>query len=234
MPRKKNVDHSEKKIGTLTRGEYVYRELLRWIREGEYTAGDRIRESEITSALNVSRTPVREAIRRLQSEGHLTFEPQKGVIVAELDRQEVAELYALREHLEGIAARFAAKYADEAEIEALEHILSQSSDYADDRRTLTKINWDLHHALYAASHNRFLIRVFTALSDSMALLRGEKFIPSDRPGEIFNEHVEILRAIRDRDPEAAEEAAKAHVRSAARVHLKSMSTATQSDMDHKD
>jgi DNA-binding GntR family transcriptional regulator len=209
-------------------GEYVYQQLLRALREGEFHPGERIREAEVSRRFDVSRTPVREALHRLQSEGRLKSEPQRGMVVAELDRQEVAELYALRQHLEAIAARFAAQHATEAEIEAMEYILEQAKHADDDIRELNQINWELHHAIYNAAHNRFLMQSFAAISDSMALLRGAKFIPENRPAELYEEHLSIIKAIKARDPDGADEAAQRHVRHAFRTHLESAFTARSS------
>lgn len=200
-------------------GEYVYQEVKRSILDGVYRAGERIRESDITAQLGVSRTPVREAFRRLQSEGLLKFEPQRGVVVADLDRQEVAELYAMRQFMEGFAARLAAQHATDSEIQAMEYILEQTKIVNDQIHEFNQINWELHNAIYAAAHNRFLIRSFEALSDSMSLLQGAKFIPPGRPDKLFEEHREIVDAIKNRDPNAADAAAQKHVRSAYLVHL---------------
>lgn len=200
-------------------GDRVYLELKQLILDGKYRAGERIRESDVTSGLGVSRTPVREAFRRLQSEGLLTFEAQRGVVVAELDRQEVAELYAMRQHMEGFAARCAAQHATESEIEALQYILEQTRVVDDEIHQFNQINWELHNAIYAAAHNRFLIRAFNALSNSMSLLQGAKYIPPGRPEILYEEHRQIVEAIKARDPEAADQAAQTHVRNAFLVHL---------------
>lgn len=202
--------------------EYVYQELLRSIREGKYHPGERIRESVVSKELDVSRTPVREALRRLQSEGRLNFEPQRGAVVAELDRQEVAELYALRQQLEGIAARFAAQHASEGEIHAMEFILEKSLDVSNDPREHNQINWELHHAIYSAAHNRFLMKAFESISDSLALLRGVKYIPEDRPKKLYEEHRRIIAAIKSGDPDAADEAAQDHIRHSFQIHLETL------------
>ncbi|GLQ05879.1 GntR family transcriptional regulator [Sneathiella chinensis] len=204
---------------TVSLSEFVYQEVLQAIREGKYHPGERIRETEITKSLDVSRTPVREAFRRLQSEGRLIFEAQRGAVVAELDPQEVAELYALRQQLEGIAARFAAQHASEAEVQAMEFILEKSYEATNDLRELNQINWELHHAIYHGAHNRFLIKAFGALSDSMALLRGVKYIPEGRAEKLHEEHRRIVEAIRNRDPDAADEAAQDHIRHSFQTHL---------------
>ena len=87
----------------------VYLRIRDTIVDGTLAPGEQLRDKELAAWLGVSRTPVREALRRLQSERRVTIEPQRGAVVAELDRHEVVELYQLRQHLEGIAARFAAR-----------------------------------------------------------------------------------------------------------------------------
>ena len=198
----------------------VYQELLASIRDGKFHPGERIEEASVAKALNVSRTPVREAIRRLQSEGRVTIEPQRGAVVAELNRQEVAELYALRQRIEGIAAGFAAQHASEPEIEMMEEILERSKDALKDKRLLNQINWELHYAIYHAGQNRFLLKTVEAISDSMALLRGAHHIPDDRPAQLYQEHKRIIDAIRARDPAEAEQAAQDHIKNSYKVHLK--------------
>lgn len=200
-------------------GDYVHQALKRLILDGKYRAGERLRESDVTAELKVSRTPVREAFRRLQSEGLLKFEPHRGAVVAELDRQEVAELYAMRQHMEGFAARCAAQHATESEIAAMEYILEQTRIINGEIHQFNQINWELHYAIYTAAHNRFLIRAFEALSDSMSLLQGARYIPPGRPGVLYEEHRKIVDAIKRRDPDAADMAAQNHVRNAFLVHL---------------
>ena len=199
--------------------EHVYQEMSRWIREGMYNPGDRIREAVVSKELGVSRTPVREALRRLQSERRVILEPQRGAVVAELDRHEVVELYQLRQHLEGVAARFAAQHASLAEIEEMAFILDKSTAARDDPKLLNQINWEFHNALYSAAHNRFLLRSIEAISDAMALLKGAKYVPLGRPAELLTEHLRILDAIRARNPDAADKAAQDHIQNALRVHL---------------
>ncbi len=200
--------------------ENVYQSLSAWIRDGVYNPGDRIRESVVSKELGVSRTPVREALRRLQSERRITMEPQRGAVVAELDRHEVVELYQLRQQLEGIAARFAAQHASSAEIAEMDRILAKSVAAADDPRVLNQINWEFHKTIYSAAHNRFLLRSIAAISDEMALLKGLKYIPEGRAAELHQEHLRILDAIRARDPDAADSAAQAHIEMSLRVHLR--------------
>jgi DNA-binding GntR family transcriptional regulator len=201
------------------RAEQVYRRLLQGIRDGDYNPGERIKEATVAKELGLSRTPVREAIRRLQSEGRVTIEPQRGAVVAELKRLEISELYLLRQQLEGIAARFAAQHASDLEIEHMEAILERAHAKEAEPRILNQTNWDLHHAIFYAAKNRYLLKVFDALKDDLALLRGERYIPKGRPNSLYQEHKAIVEAIRARDPDGAEAAAKAHIDNSYRIHL---------------
>ncbi|MBW6419340.1 GntR family transcriptional regulator [Celeribacter sp. PS-C1] len=200
--------------------EQVYRHLLQDIRDGDYSPGERIKEAVVAKTLGLSRTPVREAIRRLQSEGRVIIEPQRGAVVAELDRLEISELYSLRKEIEGVAARFAAQHASDLEIEHLEAILENAHSKKTNLRSFNQKNWDLHQAIFYAAKNRYLLKIYDALKDDLAFMRGEKYIPEDRPDALYQEHKAIVDAIRARNPEGAEAAAKAHIDNSYRIHLR--------------
>src|SRR5215475_2023801 len=100
-------------------GEAVFRSLCEALQAGSYRAGDRLREEEVAQRLKVSRTPVREALGRLAARGFVEPAGGRGLIVRSLDISEVLELYAMREILEGTAARLAAEHASQTEIDAL-------------------------------------------------------------------------------------------------------------------
>ena len=95
-------------VRTRSRADFVYENLRDAISDGRIAGGERVREEEVARNLGVSRTPVREALQRLQQRGLLSFGPTRGLVVAQLSHQQVVELYAMREILEGSAARFAA------------------------------------------------------------------------------------------------------------------------------
>src|SRR6476661_5280826 len=106
-------------LRTRSRADFVYDSLRDAISDGRIAGGERVREEEVARNLGVSRTPVREALQRLQQRGLLALGAGRGLVVAQLSQQQVVELYAMREILEGSAARFAAKHATAAEIEIL-------------------------------------------------------------------------------------------------------------------
>jgi len=178
-----------------------------------------MRETEVATELGVSRTPVREAFRQLQADGLLTMEPWRGVVVAEMDEQQIVELYAMRRVLEGAAAGLAARHAADSQIAALDEILDASASETDPD-ALAALNRQFHQGIYTAAHNRYLLKALHALSDSMALLPSTTYALSERPATALAEHRDVLDAIWRRDDAAAEQTARDHITEAERARLK--------------
>ena len=199
---------------------FVQQEVRAAIHAGRYGPGERLRETEVADWLAVSRTPVREALRRLEAEGLLTFEPWRGVVVAELDRRQVTELYAMRTILEGAAARLAAQHVGEAEIDLMEGLLARAKTAGDDAEALAAINRRFHQAIYTGAHNRYLLQSLETLRNALALLRGTTFSVPGRAKAAHREHAAILAAIKARDADRAEQAARDHIRAAERARVR--------------
>ena len=204
----------------ISRAQLVYNWMKGLIREGTLQPGTRLREAEIAEKLGVSRTPVRDAINRLLSEGLLALNPTRGFAVAELDAQQVLELYALREFLEGAAARLAAQHASQPEIETLRDMLADSLTIGEDASRQAVLNKRFHAAIGRAAHNRYLEQALSRLADSMGLIPGTTFQIEGRATAVYNEHTALLDAIEKRDPDRAEAAAREHIRKAGQVRLK--------------
>src|SRR5262249_13248191 len=130
-----------------SRSEAVYANLRDAIWEGRFAPGERIPEEEIARSLGVSRTPVREALRRLRARGILPGGAGRPRVVAELSQTQVLELSPMREILEGSAARFAAQHANEAEINLLHRLLEQLDKHGDAPRMLISLNRRFHGAI---------------------------------------------------------------------------------------
>ena len=209
----------QNKPGDTSLGEFVHGWLRDAIRDGRYQPGKRIRETEVAVRLDVSRTPVREAFRRLQADGLLVLTPWRGAEVAELDRGQVVELYAMRRVLEGTAAGLAAEHATAQEIDHLFDLIKQDEAAGENPKRQLEINREFHLALYGAAHNRYLLKVLNALADSLALLKSSTYEVPGRPERARGEHVLIARAIRKHDAGTAEQTARAHIDSAERARL---------------
>lgn len=210
---------ASKDLLSKTRGQSTYQAILAAIRDGIYRPGDPLREEEVAARLSVSRTPVREALGRLQEKGLLEAAPGRGVAVSILSMRQIFELYAMREELEGIVARYAARHATEAEIANLERLNAEFAAAADDPKLAAQWNRQFHARLYDAARNRYLRQAVEDLQETIALLPDTTFIQEGRTATASEEHVSIMEAIRRRDAEGAEKAAVDHIKAALEVRL---------------
>ena len=197
--------------------EFAYARLRGEIMDGQLPPGHRMREQELSERLQVSRTPVREALSRLQADGLLVMQPRSGLAVAELDDAGVIELYETREALEGTAAQLAARYANPRDIAAMRSILAAEELAPDDPVQQQRHNRAFHAALLAASHNRFLVKSLQVLHDALALLGPTTLVRPGRREQAQAEHRRVLEAIEKRDSVAAEAEMRAHVRHGSEV-----------------
>lgn len=202
----------------LGRGHEAYARVREAIRNGTLPPGVRLTETDLAARFGVSRTPIRQAIAKLEAEGLLTHEPRRGLSVSRPDHAQVVELYVMREILEGAAARLAAQHASETEIAAMEELVAGEPAIFADAPKLAAVNQRLHGLLYLAAHNRYLLRSLEQLSANMALLPSLLTI-GGRAQQAHEEHLALLAALRARDGAAAEEAAKAHSRAAQKQRL---------------
>lgn len=203
-----------------SRSEHVYRRLRDAIQRGEFKSGHRVMELEVAEWLNVSRTPVRDAIRRLEAEGMLEHAPRSGLVVASLDRQAVMELYVMREMLEGTAARLCARHASDMEVQDLIDLIERERQLEGDYEGLARHNRRFHEAIHRGAHNRYLEKSLAAVNDSMGLLGTPLMLLPHRAQTAAAEHARIAEAIERRDPGASEAAAREHVRAAQRERVK--------------
>lgn len=208
-----------KKLQARTRGQSTYQSILAAIRDGIYRPGDPLREEEVAARLGVSRTPVREALGRLQEKGLLEAATGRGVAVAILSMQQIFELYAMREELEGIVARFAARHATDSEIANLERLNAKFAAATDDPNLAAQWNRQFHARLYDTARNRYLRQAVEDLQETIALLPDTTFTQVGRTTTATEEHVSIIEAIRRRDPDGAEKAAVSHIKAALEVRL---------------
>jgi DNA-binding GntR family transcriptional regulator len=200
-------------------GDFAYRTMREAIRSGQFRSGEHLREADVARWLNISRTPVREAFHRIVSEGLLTNGPWNGVMVADLDAQQLVQLYAVRAALEGTAAALAAQHASEAEIQRLFQIAASEARAKKNPEKLVILNSELHQTLCAAAHNRYLLQSITTVVDALGLLRHSTFV---LPGSIelaHREHLQIITAVRDRNSAEAERLARQHVNHALAMRL---------------
>jgi DNA-binding GntR family transcriptional regulator len=207
---------------TRSRGDFVYESLRDAISDGRIAGGERVREEDVARNLGVSRTPVREALQRLQQRGILVLGPGRGLVVAQLGHEQVVELYAMREILEGSAARFAAMHATPAEIATLYQLQEELRTAEGDDMLHITLNRRFHQAIYEAAHNRYLMQTLESLHDSFALLRSSTFRLPLRQRNSDEERRRIIAAIEKREPELAEKEAREHIRQSQRTRFEGL------------
>src|SRR5215510_1817998 len=209
----------EEALRTRSRADFVYESLRDAIWDGRIAVGERVREEEIARELGVSRTPVREALQRLHQRGLLVLGAGRGLVVAELSQHQVLQLYAMREILEGSAARFAAQHATDTDIAILYRLQRELANADPDAMLLITLNRRFHQAIYEAAHNQYLLQTLNMLHDSLALLHNATFRVPSRRSDSDEEHRRIVAAIERHDADAAEAAAREHIRQAQRTRF---------------
>jgi DNA-binding GntR family transcriptional regulator len=184
--------------------------ILEAIDVGIYKPGSRLVESELAERFGVSRTPVREALQRLETQSLLTRDG-RSLVVASLDHNQMAELYVVRTELEGLAARLAAQHASEEEIDVLQQMVGADRTWTHDASALSRSNKRFHKQLHLASHNRFLVQQLDLVHRSMALLATTSLAVEGRGPVALDEHQAIVTAISERNGAAAYQAVRQHL-----------------------
>ena len=204
---------------TTSSNKDAYALILEAIDSHIYKPGDRLVENELADRFGVSRTPIREALQRLETQGLLTRDG-RSLIVASLDHTQLSELYVVRGELEGLAARLAARHATSEEIGVLRDMLDADRALQNDPESLSRANRRFHHQIHLASHNRFLIRQLDLVHRSMALLATTSLAAEGRAEGTLEEHASIVTAIEARDGDAAYAALRDHISQAYKIRLK--------------
>lgn len=198
----------------------AYSLVLDAIDRGDYRPGDRLVESELAERFGVSRTPIREALQRLETQS-VVARDGRSLIVASLDHDQLGELYVVRAELEGLAARLAAQHAAPEEIAVLREMVRRDHDIIDQADALSRSNKRFHRQIHLASHNRYLIQQLEMIHRTMALLSSTTLAASGRGARALEEHAAVLDAIEMRDGDAAEAAIRAHISQAFETRLMS-------------
>ncbi|WP_199258814.1 GntR family transcriptional regulator [Paracoccus binzhouensis] len=197
----------------------AYSLILSAIDNGIYRPGDRLVESELAERFGVSRTPVREALQRLETQSMLKRDG-RSLIVATLDHNQLAELYTVRAELEALAARLAARHATPEEVRVLSGMVEEDRAILGDPQALARANRRFHHQIHLASHNRYLVQQLDLVHRSMALMARTSLAAQGRDVVTLDEHQAIVDAIAAHDGAAAEQALRHHISMAFETRLK--------------
>jgi DNA-binding GntR family transcriptional regulator len=192
----------------------VYERIKKAIISHQLYPGMKLDEKELSERLGVSRTPVREAFARLDQEGLVLIEPNRGVFVSRITVQDLIEVLYMREVLEGLAARLFTDIADEEDIQGLKAIMEPFTE----ENLYKKIeeynlaNVDFHNYIIKGSKNTRLISTMFNLYDHLSMAKMLKVIPLTGRGlKSFVEHKRLIKAIEEGDPDKAEKILRDHV-----------------------
>ena len=194
----------------------VFQKLRDNILTGKYAEQEELRENTIGKELGVSRTPVREALRQLELEGLVTIIPNKGAYVSGITGEDVKDIYRMRSLLEGLCARWAAERITEEQLGRLDEIIllaefHSKRENAINAEQITELDGQFHAVLYEACGSRILKHTLTDFHKYVQNARKLSIISGERARKSIREHKMILRAIRERDPDLAEQLANEHI-----------------------
>ncbi|MGX0877288.1 DNA-binding GntR family transcriptional regulator [Roseovarius sp. MBR-154] len=207
----------------------AYALILEAIDIGVFKPGDRLVESDLAERFGVSRTPIREALQRLETQSMLSRDG-RSLIVASLDYNQLAELYVVRAELEGLAAALAARHATPEEVRVLRDMVEDDRALLGKPSDMARANRRFHKQIHLSSHNRFLVQQLDLVHRSMALLATTSLAAVGRDEDALREHDAIVTAIEAHDSEAAAQALRDHISKAFVTRLKLDSGEVQSSV----
>ena len=210
----------KKHDSNLLLGDVAYQAIRQAVTTNQMKPGDRLSEYMVADWLKISRTPAREGLRRLESEGLLTPHPRRGLVVATLDESAVHELYSAREVLESTVAGMAARFATDAEISSLQHMVEVEASLLDAPDKMFEHNLAFHNLISQAARNRYIARFLHSISDILSTHRRvSNLFSRERRDEVLKEPSELVDAIARRDEDGARIAAAHHIRGALRARV---------------
>lgn len=199
--------------------DQVLNELRRRIVNGDYLPGDRLTEDRLADDFGVSRNPVREALRVVESEGFVIMVPRRGAFVASPDASTITDIFSVRERLETLAARLAAERATQSDVSDLRVLLNSAREATDavDFSRVAELNSELHLRVIEISGNRWLASIASSLYLHVHWIF--RIGAAHRAPHSWIEHIRLVDAIEAADPDEAEAAALSHVAAASHAAL---------------
>lgn len=193
--------------------EIVFGTMRNAIIEGDFKPGQRLMEVQLAEQMGVSRTPVREAIRKLELEGLVVMVPRKGAYVAGLSSEDIKEVVEIRAVLEGFAAKQAANNSTDKVISTLREVLINFEKAVAENNVVDLINYDtqFHDVIYKAAKNTRLIQMISSLREQVQRYRVAYFTKMHSMEKVLKEHRKMLEAIKDKNSDLARQIAEVHI-----------------------
>ncbi|MDK2822194.1 MAG: hypothetical protein PWQ67_92 [Clostridia bacterium] len=186
--------------------------------------GERLMEIQLAEEMGVSRTPVREAIRKLELEGFVVMVPRRGAYVAGISMKDIHEVFEVRAALEALAASLAAERITEEELEEMERQLVKEAEEteANNLRSIVEIDTSFHDLLYKAARNERLIHFVNHLQEQLHRFRSASLARPGRSKTALEEHKKIVEALAERNGKLAEQLAREHIENAEHAMMLSL------------
>ena len=199
--------------------EVVFKTLRQAILKGELKPGERLMEIQLANKLGVSRTPIREAIRKLEEEGLVIMTPRKGAVVAEITEKSLRDTLEVRRSLEKLAVRLACDRITSEGIAELKETERRFEEVfgTDDMTKIAEIDVAFHDIIYFATDNRKLIQILSNLQEQMYRYRVEYLKSLDCHSQLLEEHRALIKAIESGDKELAAELTTTHIENQVKI-----------------
>jgi DNA-binding GntR family transcriptional regulator len=193
--------------------EIVYEELKMQILKGQIVPGTRMMEVEMAEEMGVSRTPIREAIRKLEKEGLVTIEPRKGAYASQISTKDMVDILEVRQNMEGLAAYYAAIRMSDEQKKKLSEINEAYNKAVIENNTpdMIKFDTEFHHLIVEGSGNKMLVHMIEQLQELVLRFRYLYYDDFKRAEKMPREHKVIYDAIVTGDTEKARRAADVHI-----------------------
>ncbi len=203
--------------------EIVFESLREAIINGVLEPGERLMEIQLAEEMGVSRTPVREAIRKLELENFVVMIPRKGAYVAGVSHKDIADVFEIRSALEGLAAGLAAERATDEEIEEMKKMIHYHDREDMSLEDIVSTDTDFHALVYQASRNERLIQILENLREQIQRFRATSLSVPGRLKDAISEHSAIVEALARQDVEEAQALATAHIINAENIMFEALS-----------
>jgi DNA-binding GntR family transcriptional regulator len=205
--------------------ELVCEHIREAIINGTFAPGERLMEIQMADEMGVSRTPVREAIRKLEMEGFVVMIPRRGTYVSNMSIRDINDVYEIRISLDTLAAGLAAERISDEELEELQRLLVKVGNAIEenDMAKVVEADIEFHDVLYKASRNERLRNIINNLREQITVIRGVSMRYPGRLKDTQEEHRRLVESIAARNVEKSQEAARIHLENAERTLMIAMS-----------
>ncbi|MCS0789293.1 GntR family transcriptional regulator [Cytobacillus firmus] len=211
--------------------EHAYLYLKKLILEGEYQAGDRLVERELAAKLNISRTPIREALFRLESQGFVKTVPRKGVVISNISEDEVLEVFTILSSLEVLAVKLAAQRMDTSTQKELDLKIMELMELSEqDEENFNSEHIQMNRLINKASKSPKLYEILSGLIDFIHMAANMGYETPGRRKDSLKEHIDIMKALRDKDAEIAEYLMRIHIENSKKAYMAYMNSVKKRDL----